>query len=144
MFIYLCMRLGLMASTLKFTDDYSHPRQSVVVVDDDPLLVEVCTMALEPYYQVRGFINPSQALLFFRKHSADILVTDYTMPGINGLELSRQVKQMHPNIKVMMISGTFNIMIGTPQDSTLDLVDKFLAKPFAAGDLVGGCQTMHC
>lgn len=133
-----------MASTSIKSDGAQKPRQRVVVVDDDPLMLEVCTMALAPHYQVRGFSQPDQALTFFRGKSADILVTDYTMPGINGLELSRQVKEMHPQIKVMLISGTFNMLMGTPRDVTLDLVDKFLAKPFAAGDLIGGCQTIDC
>lgn len=125
------------------SEKYRRP-QSVVVVDDDPLLVEVCTMALEPYYQVRGFCQPHQALTFFKGRSADILVTDYTMPGINGIELSRLVKQMHPHIKIMLISGTFNMLMGKPQAVPLELVDHFLPKPFGVYDLLGCCQSMNC
>ena len=118
-----------------------HPPR-VVVVDDDPILVEIYRIALEQDYQVSGFCHPDQALEHLRDHDADILVTDYTMPGINGLELSRLAKKMHPKIKVMMISGTFNLVMGAVQDMTLDPVDKFLAKPFAADDLLGCCHSM--
>ncbi len=116
----------------------------VVVVDDDPVLVEVYKIALEQDYQVSGFCMPSQALDHIRGQGADILVTDYTMPGLNGIELSRQVKALNPSIKIMLISGTFNMLMGKPQILPDEVVDHFMAKPFGVNDLLDRCRRLEC
>jgi DNA-binding NtrC family response regulator len=116
----------------------------VVVVDDDPVLVEVYKIALEQDYQVSGFSQPNQALDHLRGQGADILVTDYTMPGLNGIELSRQAKAMNPSLKIMLISGTFNMVWGKPKIASDEVVDHFMAKPFGVSDLLDRCRSLEC
>ncbi|KMY65990.1 hypothetical protein AAU61_18645 [Desulfocarbo indianensis] len=112
----------------------------MVVVDDDPVLVDFFTKALRPYYRVRGFIQPLQALNHLRRQDADILITDYTMPDLDGIELGRQVKEMRPRIKVVMISGTFSLVRGQPSQLPAEVVDRFLAKPFGLRELLDQCR----
>ena len=116
----------------------------VVVVDDDPILVEVYKIALEQDFQVNGFSKPIQALDHIRGQGADILVTDYTMPGLNGLELSRQAKALNPSIKIMLISGTFHLLMGKTHTLPNELVDHFMAKPFGVNDLLDRCKRLEC
>jgi DNA-binding NtrC family response regulator len=116
----------------------------VVVVDDDPVLVEVYKIALEKDYQVCGFSQPSKALDHLRGQGADILVTDYTMPELNGIELSREAKALNPGIKIMLISGTFNMVWGTPKVASDEVVDHCMAKPFGVSDLLDHCRRMEC
>lgn len=116
----------------------------VVVVDDDPVLVEVYKIALQQEYQVSGFSKPNQALDHLRGQGADILVTDYTMPGLNGIELSRKAKALNPRLKIMLISGTFNMLMGKPQVVPDELVDHFMAKPFGVNDLLERCRRLEC
>lgn len=116
----------------------------VVVVDDDPVLVEVYKIALEKDYEVSGFSQPNQALDHLRGQGADILVTDYTMPELNGIELSREAKALNPSIKIMLISGAFNMVWGSPKIASDEVVDHFMAKPFGVNDLLDRCRRLEC
>jgi len=116
------------------------PPPRVVVVDDDPVLVDFFTKALRPHYRVRGFIQPLQALNHLRRQDADILITDYTMPDLDGIELGRQVKELRPGIKVVMISGTYSMVEGQTSAPPAEVVDRFLAKPFGLRELLDQCR----
>ncbi len=57
--------------------------------------------------------------------SVDILITDFNMPGMNGVELAKIAKQQNPGLPVI-------IMTGTPQDIPIDhLADEIVEKPFS-------------
>ena len=53
--------------------------------------------------------NGIQALELIRKEKTDILITDIRMPGLNGLELIEKVREISPDIKIMIISGYANL-----------------------------------
>lgn len=80
-----------------------------VIVDDEPLdleglrrLIDWSALGIEVTAAVSsGFA----ALDFLRGESADILVTDVKMPIMSGLELARQAADLHPHIKLIVISG---------------------------------------
>jgi CheY-like chemotaxis protein len=58
-------------------------------------------------YRVTGFEEPLAALEWIREHpaEADLLVTDYNMPGCSGLELAAQVRKLRPALPVILTSG---------------------------------------
>jgi len=61
--------------------------------------------------------------------SVDILITDFNMPGMNGVELAKIAKQQNPDLPVV-------IMTGTPQDIPIDhLADEIVEKPFGIARL---------
>ena len=110
----------------------------IYVVDDRPDLVEVAKTSLEMAgYSVHGFVNPVSALAALRDRHTPIpalLVTDFDMPEMNGLELIRACRCLHPELKILVLSGTVKeseIM----SDSVK--VDRFLAKPYQISELTG-------
>ena len=58
--------------------------------------------------------NGIQALELIRKEKTDILITDIRMPGLNGLELIEKVREISPDIKIMIISDSLSasLLIG--------------------------------
>ena len=71
--------------------------------------------------------NGIEALDIIRREKVDILITDIRMPGYNGLELIEKVKQIAPEIKIMIISGyaTFEYA----QTAIKNGVNDYLLKP---------------
>ena len=109
-------------------------KTSIYVVDDEPMLLELALVILEPLgYQVTTFRNPELALQAFRKSQPDLLVTDYAMHQMNGLALLDGCRKIHPGQKVLMISGTVDESVYTNANSK---PDAFLAKPYNAKQLV--------
>lgn len=80
----------------------------IIIVDDEKAVAEVICKFL----QIKGFnalcFNyPREVLLAITEKNlqADVLVTDNDMPGIKGIELVREVKEIFPEIRVVLISG---------------------------------------
>jgi two-component system nitrate/nitrite response regulator NarL len=82
-------------------------RIKVVLVDDHQIVLDglVSIIGSDPDFLVLAALNSGEALLdFFKKSQPDILLTDYNLPGISGLELTRIVKRNYPTMKVVMLS----------------------------------------
>ena len=108
----------------------------IYVVDDEPMLLELASVILEPAgYTVETFRTPETALRAFQ--AADpppvLLITDYAMHMMNGLELAEACRQIRPRQKVLLISGTVgqDIYRNSPVKP-----DRFLAKPYQSKQLI--------
>jgi DNA-binding NtrC family response regulator len=102
----------------------------VYVVDDEPMFGQI----LEAILQLEGcetcvFQSPQQALAAIEAASPkpELLLTDFVMPGMNGLELIEHSRKSCPELKTILFSGGFSseIMAYYPTKP-----DEFLAKPF--------------
>ena len=116
------------------------PAPLVFVVDDSEPLAEMIKVFLtDAGYNVRVFSHPLQALAVMesRKEKPLLLISDYRMPGINGLELIHRCKLIDPGLKV--IAASANIL-----DEELEKYpfqpDKVLPKPYTTADLL---QMVH-
>jgi DNA-binding NtrC family response regulator len=81
----------------------------IFVVDDEQVLLDLAEMILEQAgFKVRLFHNPKKALSAYAaaKPAPDVLVTDYAMAGMSGLDLIRECKRLNPRQKTILLSGT--------------------------------------
>ena len=82
-------------------------RIKVVLVDDHRIVLDGLVSLLEndPDFIVLAALGSGEELLeFLKKDQPDILLTDYSLPGISGLEVTRLVKRDYPQIKVIALS----------------------------------------
>jgi len=82
--------------------------QTVLVVDDEPALVELAEELLaELGYEPRGTVSSTEALQALRDNPAgfDLLLTDEVMPGMNGTALARAAHELRPDLPVLLCSG---------------------------------------
>lgn len=80
----------------------------VVYIDDDEALVLLMTRALERRgYTVLGYSDAQEAIAMIKKEVGriDLVVTDYRMPMLSGLDVARQVIAFNPQIKLAIVSG---------------------------------------
>jgi len=83
---------------------------SLLIVDDSVSLLEACQTWFElENFEVHISVSGEQALEIFRKHRIDILITDYNMPGMNGVELIREVVKSDPDMPVILITEFGNM-----------------------------------
>jgi len=82
----------------------------IMVVDDEKIVVDMAKMALEhDGYVVETFLNGESALARLKEETFDVVVTDFKMKGIDGMEVLRTVKEQYPNTKVIMITAFANL-----------------------------------
>jgi len=105
------------------------PQEKVLVVDDEPTIVELCTRFLNKEgYMVKTASNGLQALQIFQEEPFDLLLTDIRMRGMSGLELIDAAKKVDQGIAIVVITGhgTVNMAIESLKLGTLG----FVIKPF--------------
>jgi len=111
------------------------PGPLIYVVDDEPMLLELATLVLGPLgYRVQTFRDPQAAMDAFiaAKPRPAIIITDYSMHNLTGMDLVTQCKQIQPGQKVILVSGTVGQEIFR---DALVKPDRFLAKPYEAKQL---------
>jgi CheY-like chemotaxis protein len=78
----------------------------VLVVDDNEMLCQLaCDILRTEGYQAVPARSAAEALEAFAREEFDILVTDFRMPGMNGLELARAIRSRNPHFPVIVISA---------------------------------------
>lgn len=79
----------------------------IVIVDDEEMVLTSLRsfLLLESDYQVETFSSPQKALSSIRNSPVDLVISDYLMPGMNGIEFLLQVKNLHPFATRILLTG---------------------------------------
>lgn len=111
----------------------------ILVVDDSVLDVDCITFLIKKYelpLEVTTAVNGQDALELFRKpeNHYDILFTDIRMPFLDGLGLSKEVRKLSPNTRIIIFSG-FNDFEYAKTAITIGVED-YLMKPVIPDEFV--------
>ena len=119
----------------------SEPTKTLLIVDDDPMVRNVETQILRLQgYTVLEAEGAAEALRLARETAAiHLLITDYWMAEVGGLELTRRFRAVHPETPVLMVSGSLPLIQNKADD--LERLE-FLAKPFQFKELVHKVRTL--
>lgn len=106
----------------------------IVVVDDTESVAYVIKTFLEDEgFEVSAHEDPQDALSDIGIKGADLVITDFTMPGMNGIELMKRVKKKHPAVDAIIITADPRRVIGN--NDQFEVVEKsqgFIKKIVAA------------
>ncbi len=114
--------------------------KSILAVDDEDDIVDMVKQSLQRQeFKVCTFTDPFKALAHFNLNSKEdyhhIVLSDIRMPGMNGYEFVRKVKQSNPETKIILMSA-FEIEDKEFHNILPDIkVDGFLQKPFSIQQL---------
>jgi len=110
-----------------------HP--SVLFIDDDPKASELFRryVAREPF-QCRVYQDPLEALEYFRREGADLIITDQRMPGLSGTELLAEVRDQDPEVPVIIITGHGDV--DTAVEALRRGATDFVKKPYDMDELL--------
>jgi CheY-like chemotaxis protein len=101
---------------------------TILVVEDDSLNRDlVCKVLRQAGHGVFEASDGAQALELLCARCFDLIITDYLMPKVDGVELVKQVHLLQPNMPIIFMTGSLGAISGRV---VLDNVAEFLAKPF--------------
>lgn len=106
---------------------------TVFVVDDEPMLLELAAVIIRPLgCEVRTFRDPETALKEFTANPPDLVLTDYAMGRMTGMDLIRECRRIHPRQKIILVSGTVDEYVFADAPAK---PDRFLSKPYQLQEL---------
>jgi DNA-binding response OmpR family regulator len=113
-------------------------RKRLLVVDDElPVLRLVARILATDNYDVSTAESGDAAMRLIQNPAlgpVDLLVTDLQMPGMNGRELATQVRKLHPQVRVLYVTGFADTLFKGVQE--LGAGESFIEKPFGAEGLL--------
>jgi DNA-binding NtrC family response regulator len=89
------------------TDGKASDQPVVAIVDDEEMVITSVKafLNLETEYTIHGFTDPVDADRFLQTHPVDVIVSDYLMPKLNGIQLLGKAKQLQPEAARVLLTG---------------------------------------
>lgn len=119
-----------------FDDEYTGGCEHILLIDDEvDLLSMLKKMLFNLGYKITAFNDSQEALESFKQESEkyNLVITDLTMPKMNGLELSKEIKSIRNDIKIGLCTGySYDLEENDKQAAGIDFL---LMKPVIRSDL---------
>ncbi len=110
-------------------------RYGVLIVDDDEAVVHSLMRVLHGAdYDIASVTNGEEALAYIQSHKVDLMISDYKLSGMNGIDLLETVHKKHPGIVAILLTGQADVQIAADAVNRLSLY-KFFVKPWDNNEL---------
>ena len=100
----------------------------LLIVDDEPLILEVLSEHFSPEYVVDTALNGADALGAILRARPDVVMLDINMPRMNGVEVLKDIKQIDDSIAVIMV--TANEQVAMAAEALRNGAFGYVPKPF--------------
>lgn len=116
----------------------------LVVDDEEPIRSLVRKILVKEGHEVCEAENGQVACDLFEKADIDLIITDLVMPEKNGIEMIMEIKRLHPQLKVIAISGGvgFSGQIDLLSVASLLGAKHIIKKPFGVDDIRNAVNDM--
>jgi len=106
----------------------------VMIVDDEPIVGKRLGPALEKHgFEVEAFLDPSKALARLKEQEFDIVVTDFRMEELDGIQVLTHIMESCPDTRVILITGYATVEVA--REALVKGAFDFIAKPFKPKEL---------
>ncbi|MBE7703546.1 MAG: response regulator [Cyanobacteria bacterium SIG28] len=109
----------------------------IVVVDDEKIVTSAFSTLLkvEEFSDAHFFNNPLEALEFIKENTPDLVISDFLMPEMNGLEFLLEVKKIHPEVSKILLTGYADKENAIRAINEIGLY-RYIEKPWNNDDLI--------
>ena len=115
-------------------------RPTVLVVDDEPAILEAFQVILEDSFNVLLAHNRSEAIAFIENETPGLVFLDVPIPGTDGMDMLREIRKRKPNIKVIIQTAYPDM------DSALESIalgaSEYITKPFGAQEVQNALENV--
>ena len=109
----------------------------IVVVDDEKIVTSAfkTLFKVEGYSNIHLFNNPVEAIDFLKSDKPDLIISDFLMPQMNGLEFLTEAKKLHPEVSMILLTGYADKENAIKAINEIGLY-KYIEKPWDNDDLL--------
>ncbi len=115
--------------------------ETILLVDDEEALLALGRDIFQQHgYKVFCAEGADSALWILSRNKVDVMLSDVIMPGVDGYELARKVKNLYPKVKIQLVSGYSSERLGKEKNNpyTKTIIDK----PYSAETLLGRVRNL--
>ncbi len=106
----------------------------ILLVDDEPSVLDVMRAHLDDIgYECLCETSPLRALELLRLQSCSLMITDLSMPEMNGIEVVRRAKEIDPDLAIVVVTGMVDI--NSAIEAMHSGADDYVVKPFNLGEV---------
>ncbi len=111
--------------------------RKIIVVDDDSIVLSTLKMLLdiEGFSNVNYFQQPEKALEYIKENVPELVLSDFLMPDMNGIDFLSEVKKMYPDISTILLTGYADKENAIKAINTVGIY-KYIEKPWDNSDLL--------
>ncbi|MFQ6137462.1 MAG: response regulator [Candidatus Hydrothermarchaeales archaeon] len=107
---------------------------NILIVEDDPQMLEGLTESLaEEGYEITSVLTGKEAIEKVKKEDFDVVLTDLVMPGLDGMDVLKEVKRTKPRTHVVMITAFATIENAV--DAMKNGASDYISKPFKIAEV---------
>lgn len=115
----------------------------ILVVDDEPPMRRILERVLTGEgYRVIVARDGGDALRMFARHSPDVVLLDLMMPGINGRNVCRQIRESSPTTRIIYLSAKAVLVDSVELKEYRDEADAFIAKPATSKEILSKISSL--
>ena len=110
---------------------------TVVIVDDEEMVLTSLStlLSLETDYVVKTFVSATKAVEYLESNTVDLIISDFLMPEMNGLEFLTKAKSFRPEVPRIILTGFAD------KENAIKLINEvglyqYIEKPWNNGDLL--------
>ncbi|MCH8028181.1 MAG: response regulator [candidate division Zixibacteria bacterium] len=110
---------------------------TVVIVDDEEMVLTSLStlLSLETDYDVKTFVSATKAVEYLESNTVDLIISDFLMPEMNGLEFLTKAKSFRPEVPRIILTGFAD------KENAIKLINEiglfqYIEKPWDNGDLL--------
>ena len=117
-------------------------KRIVLLVDDEVHILKVLALKLQnAQFEVRTASNGEEALQYVQEHLPDLVITDFSMPVMTGLELVRRLRadDRTQNLPIIMLTARGQTV---EEDGDTPRIDALMSKPFSPREILDRVETL--
>ena len=109
--------------------------EKILIIDDDEIVLRSCRKIFETEgYEVTSTADPGEGLRLVSEKSFDVILVDWMMPGLDGMDVVEEIDKRSPNSAMVMISG--HPSVGRATEAMKRGAMDYLAKPFKPEEII--------
>ena len=113
---------------------------NIIVVDDESIVLSLISDALEEdEYQIDTALDAAKALKIIESKKIDLIISDIRMPRMNGIELVKRTREIHPDVAVIFMTGYANL--NSAKDAIKQGASDYILKPFELSEIRQAVET---
>lgn len=116
----------------KLRKAHSNTMEKILYVDDEDLNLQLFKLNFRKDYDVITMASPNDSLIAIENRDIKVVITDFKMPNINGMQLIEMIKTVRPDVVCILLSGFMESEVVTDKSK----VFSYIMKPYKKDDVL--------